>query len=439
MCFNCKKLQKKIEKLEARNTELERENEKLKRRLALYESPHVAPSQRRFPIRRRMERIEARYPGRPRGYPGSTRPVPKPDVVVETNLDRCPECGDDLGEPVLVKRRIVEEFPNLQPMEVIEFLETHYECPSCKAKVIAKHSDCPPDGRFGKNVLVQTTLLKYEERVPLRKIQVVLQRNGLTITPASILDIHRRVSEWLRPEYEKIHQKVVGAEVVYGDETGIKVDGEQYWIWDFVTDVGTLFVIRESRGKEVLEEILGEDFKGTFVCDGWRSYPTFTNKIQRCWVHLLREADDLAEKVNEAKPLSKGLHGIYDRLKISLEDDPPPEERMRLARNAKATLNRWIKKFYKTEELRKFVTKIRNGADHWFTFVTTPGVEPTNNRAERALREHVVQRKIIGTLRNEKGTFIHETITSLLATWKQQGLDPLKMLSTSLSLAWTKS
>ncbi|MCJ7443556.1 MAG: IS66 family transposase, partial [Methanotrichaceae archaeon] len=59
--------------------------------------------------------------------------------------------------------------------------------------------------------------------------------------------------------------------------------------------------------------------------------------------------------------------------------------------------------------------------------------EPTNNRAERALREHVVLRKILGTLRNGKGTSIHERIMTVLATWGQQGLDILQMLRSSLS------
>jgi len=71
--------------------------------------------------------------------------------------------------------------------------------------------------------------------------------------------------------------------------------------------------------------------------------------------------------------------------------------------------------------------------------VTTQGVEPTNNRAERALREHVVQRKITGTLRNEKGTSIYETMMTLLATWKQRGLNPAQTLADSLRFAWVKS
>lgn len=70
---------------------------------------------------------------------------------------------------------------------------------------------------------------------------------------------------------------------------------------------------------------------------------------------------------------------------------------------------------------KKIIEKIWNGADYWFTFVTHPEVEPTNNRAARALREHVVQRKIIGTFRNEKSTSIYETIMTMLATWNNEG------------------
>jgi len=65
-------------------------------------------------------------------------------------------------------------------------------------------------------------------------------------------------------------------------------------------------------------------------------------------------------------------------------------------------------------------------------FVIQAGVEPTNNRAERAIREHVIQRKIIGTLRNCKGTAIHERLMSVMATWSQQGIDSLKMLRIKL-------
>ena len=137
--------------------------------------------------------------------------------------------------------------------------------------------------------------------------------------------------------------------------------------------------------------------------------------------------------------MKRALHRIYGDLKASLLEDPPPEERARLEKKAKRRLRHWLDKRYEGVEVERFVQKVRNGFGHWFTFVTTPGVEPTNNRAERALKEHVVQRKIIGTFRNGKGTGIYETVMTVLATWKQRGLNPSKVMAESLSAAWSKS
>ncbi len=94
---------------------------------------------------------------------------------------------------------------------------------------------------------------------------------------------------------------------------------------------------------------------------------------------------------------------------------------------------RFTQKDYASDKVRKLIGKISNGFEFWLTFILHPGVEPTNNRAERALREHVVLRKIVGTLRNGKGTTIHETIMTVLATWEQCGLNKLHMLRSCLS------
>lgn len=240
------------------------------------------------------------------------------------------------------------------------------------------------------------------------------------------------------------------------------MDGDQNWIWcnryrDPLRD-------KTHQGKKVLEEILGKDWPGILVCDGLRSHRSFTHNIQRCWAHILGEAKELAHKKQgqedqegqegqredpkneekekeergrrEAEALCKGLHRIYGRLKEALETDPPPEERKRLERWGRRRLRYWINKQYKDGEVVGLVEKIRRAYPYLFTAVTHPGVELTNNRSELGLRELVVQRKIIGTLRNEKGTRLYETLPTLLATWKQRGLNPAKALSTALTQSW---
>ena len=165
---------------------------------------------------------------------------------------------------------------------------------------------------------------------------------------------------------------------------------------------------------KVLMEVLTRNFTGIIVCDGWKPYARFTKRLQRCWAHLLRESKDLAEKIEEALPLHEALKKLYEELNDALENDLPPEVRRGLWHMARSMLKQWIMKEYVSEKVKKLIGKINNGFEYWFTFVIYPGVEPTNNRAERALREHVVLRKILGTLRNGKGTSIHERIMTML-------------------------
>jgi len=408
-----------------------------------HENPHTPSSRRIYPTRNGDHtKSTKRFPGRPKGHKGTTRPKPKLIDLVKApeHKSACTHCGTPLNEPTHVEHHIFEEIANPKPQQIIDFLESQYTCNTCNAYNYARHPDCPPDGVFGKNVLVQTTLLKFEDRLPLKKIVEALKRDyTLTITPASVLDITRRVSEYLNPQYEAVKRKIQKARVVYVDETGVKVDGVRYWLWIFTTLTETVVVIRKSRGKNVLEEVLGKDFVGWIVCDGWRSYSNFTDRLQRCWAHLLREAEWLFEHCEEGKALYLALKGLFLGLKVSLLGDPPLSEREKLRVKAERRLRYWLRRRYEDAEVKRFVGKVRNGFGYWFTFVTVVGVEATNNRAERGLKECVVQRKIIGTFRNAKGTVIYETMMSLLATWKQQGLNLYQAMSENLTVAWSKN
>ena len=108
--------------------------------------------------------------------------------------------------------------------------------------------------------------------------------------------------------------------------------------------------------------------------------------------------------VEESKPFSEALHRLYGGLRCWAVDKPPPEEAALLAGEARKVMVDLAGRPYETEEARRFAGKMMNGLDCWFTFLTVPGVEPTNNRAERALRESVAQRRIMGCFRNGKGT-----------------------------------
>jgi len=417
-----------IEPLKAKIRELEA-------RLAQYENAHTPPSLRRGRNRKkdRDESIKGK-PGQKIGHKGVTRPYVTPDRQVEVTMDFCPDCGAKLGSPFRIDSKIVEEIPEPQPIIVTDYRISHYRCPCCRKEVAAKDSSCPHEGKFGNNVIALATIFKYEDRLPHRKIHDAMMRSyGLKISPATILDLTRRAADAVRSEYDAILSKIRGAPIVYADETSISVQGEKHWIWTFTTPSETFFVIRKSRGMKVLMEVLTRRFKGIIVCDGWIPYARFTKHLQRCWAHLLRESKDIAEKFEEAIPLHNALKELYEILTTALENDPPPKVRTTLWKLAREALRHWIKKEYSIEKVQKFIGKINNGFNYWFTFVINPGVEPTNNRAERALRPNVVLRKILGTLRNYKGTSIHECIMTTLATWGLKGLNSLQMLTAKLA------
>jgi transposase len=419
-------LRLEIELLKAKIRELEA-------RLAQYENAHTPPSLRRG-RNRKKDNGDKGKPGQKIGHKGVTRPYAAPDSQVEVTADRCPECGSELGAPFRIDSKIIEEIPEPQPVIITEYKIAHYRCPFCRKEVVANDAGCPHEGKFGNNTIAQATLLKYEDRLPHRKIQDAMKRLfGLKISPATIFDLTRRAADAVQSEYDAILNTIRGAPILYVDETSIRVQGERHWIWTFSTPSESFFVIRKSRGTKVLVEVLTRRFKGIIVCDGWKPYTRFTNRIQRCWAHLLRESKDIAEKFKEAIPLHNAIKELYEILTEALENDPPPKVRKRLWQLAREALKHWTLKEYSIEKVRKLIRKINNGLDYWFTFIINPGVEPTNNRAERALRPHVVLRKILGTLRNDKGTSIHERIMTTLATWGQKGLNSLQMLTEKLA------
>jgi len=131
----------------------------------------------------------------------------------------------------------------------------------------------------------------------------------------------------------------------------------------------------------------------TLSCDGWSAYPAYHPKLQRCWAHLLRETEFVADRYNEAQQLCEELHELHDDLTTFTEVDPSASARQEKRAEAMLTLEGLNRQEYANEEVADLIEKIRNGLGHWLTFVTESEVNSTNNRAERALREQVVLRK----------------------------------------------
>ena len=373
-------------------------------------------------------------PGRSEGHEGTTRTAPEPEETILVDQGFCPDCEQILSSPDSYVSRTIIDVPLPVPTTVTEYKLGKHHC-SCGNEVVAEHPDCPEKGRFGPNIMAQTALGRFHQRLPNRKQAELFDWDfDLPISHRTIYNLTKRVAAGLRPAYEDVKEKIRESEVVYCDETGFPVDGEQHWAWTFVTDDEVLFWVDESRGSGVLEDVLGEEFAedSTLSCDGWSAYSSYHTKLQRCWAHLLREAKYVAERHEEAERLSEELHALHDDLTTFVEGDPSASAREQKRAEASLHLEGLIREDYEVREVQQLIKKISNGLGHWLTFVTERGVDSTNNRAERALREQVVLRKMFRTLRSAEGVQIHETITTMLATWKRRGLDPPEQLQSIL-------
>jgi len=416
---------KRNQVLEKENENLKKENADLKKRLLFYENSNTPPSARQLKKADKTQAENIPVPkkrGAPKGHKGATRLTKEPDEIIDVISDHCENCGSSkIEKQENYETSVIEDIPPPQKIKVTQYNRWEVKCNDCGHQSISKHPDCPNTGNFGIFLLVYIVMLKFHLRGVIRKIQdFVLKYNEFEISPKGIHDILLRVGEACKKDYNDKIQKIRSAKWRYIDETGIRVLGIQFWLWIFRTDTNeVLVVIRKSRGKNVLEEILGKEPEGANSADGWRAYSWM--RLQRCWAHLLRVVDACIDVSENGKRLSEDIHSCFKRLREFLDSDHTMAERMEQKGLFETELDGIIEKYSEFKELKKPLTYLKNGCGCWFTCLLYPGMEPTNNLAEQAIREHVIIRKIIGCFRSVKGAENYQYIASLLATARLQG------------------
>ena len=360
--------------------------------------------------------------GAPLGHIGKTRKqIPERKELVDAF--ECPNChGHHLTDGKIIKQT-TEDVQEPVELEVVES-EIHKKiCLDCGITFIPPQNITPLKGSFGINLIVIVIFIKFLLRGVLRKTALYLETShAFEITPAALNEIIRRVAEASDKEYEEIKIRIREAAKIYIDETSFSVLGRNQWVWAFRTEKDILYVIRPSRGSNVLEEILGKEYSGIVICDCWRAYNFLEFALlQRCWAHLLRKSKELLSVAG--LHLHEKLKELFEEIKRYNLSSHTTEERLVKYEEMTNKLKGIIDYYSKYPELIKVVKYINFNLENWFTCIKVEGVEPTNNFAEQAIREPVVVRKIIGAFRSETGKENYETIASLIASWQLKGLD----------------
>ena len=361
--------------------------------------------------------------GAPKGHKGINRcQLPTKKIDIDARI--CPKCHSSNLRDKKKYKRVIEDVPEPPEPETTEAKIHEKECKDCGHVFIPKHNTIPLKGKFGINIMVLAVFIRFILRGVLRKAGLFLETGfALRITPASLNEILRRVSEASESEYEGIKKRIRFSKIVYVDETSFSVLGKNQWVWVFKTADDILLVIRPSRGSNVLEEILGKEYSGTVICDCWRAYNFLSNAhLQRCWAHLLRKSNVLSDTV-AGKHFHKRLKMLFDEIKVFNESSPSPGQRQEKYGEMTKELKRAISYYSRYDYLMPVVKYINFNLGNWFNCIKIEGVEPTNNFAEQAIRETVIVRKIIGAFRSETGKENYEKLASLISTWQLKGLD----------------
>ncbi|MBI2130142.1 IS66 family transposase [Candidatus Woesearchaeota archaeon] len=371
--------------------------------------------------------------GAPKGHPGTTKPRLQSHEKLHIPGGICPNCLSKDIEIIGQRRQQQEEMPpDIRP-QTVDVVRDVCRCNKCKLKFLARDGVTPVQGRFGINLMVLVLFLKFIVRGVLRKTSSFLNASfALKIAPASVQAIIERAANAGEAEYAALKSRIKAAKLLYIDETSFRVLGRNWWVWVFRSDTDLLLAIRNSRGNNVLEEILGKDYAGIVVCDCWRAYDFLTCAIlQRCWAHLLRKSAEL--KSVSGIHFHKKLYALFEQmLKFNSKERTDNKRRQKYAQMA-CKMQKLITYYSRYEECLAVTKYINFHIENWFTCIKIAGVKPTNNYAEQAIRETVLVRKIIGAFRSEKGTKTYETLASLIATWQYQKLDIKKELHRMLS------
>jgi hypothetical protein len=354
-----------------------------------------------------------------------------PTATVRHAVDQCPRCGCTLvGGSVKRTRQVIEVRPS--PVQVIEHQYVERRCPQC-----GKRCTPPVDlagivlgqGRIGIGLASMIATLREEGRWPIETVQWYLATfHGLRWSVGAVVDILDRVAAAGAGHLEAILARIRGSPVVHGDETGWREAGRNGYTWTFSTPTERYFV-HGSREKEMVDEVLGDEFSGVLVSDFYAAYNHYPGMKQRCWAHLLREVHELRvahPSDASVQAWATAVHEVFVEAKEQAAAGLGAVEAQRMKGEYERRLWAIAAPFVEdaTAPQRKLSVRMQRHIEELFVFVTELAVPADNNAAERSLRHLVTSRKISGGTRSDQGPATKMALSSIFGTWRARSLNP---------------
>ena len=433
-------LQERVRLLEEKNKQLEARVAELERQLGQNSSNSSKPPSSDPPwLPSKKKPKTGRKPGGQPGHAGHNREMVDADQVPDLRkvfpASTC-DCGARLPRDESSPRRYQwVELPEVVEPEIHEVQLFSNVCPRCDKVHTPALPPGTPTGAFGPRVHALVALLTGTYRLSKRKAQALLQDlYRLDISLGSISACEAEVSLAVEQPVEEAHEHIQRAGSLHADETSWRQGSQKAWLWVAATSLVTVFLIHLRRNGEAARKLLGA-FKGVLVTDRWSAYGFYAGPRQLCWAHLLRHFQGFAELSGKAgrigqeltgktKTMFKWWHAVRDgtltrstfqtqmsALKIEIEDLLIDGE------------------ICGSKKMSATCHDILAMAGHLWTFVSEPGVEPTNNAAEQALRHAVIWRKVSFGTHSAGGSRYVSRVLTVVATCGQQGRNALDYIT----------
>ncbi|MGH2831560.1 MAG: IS66 family transposase [Solirubrobacteraceae bacterium] len=396
--------------------------------------------QRRAQARERAKELarkegRQRKPGGQPGHPGAGRELLSEDEMQEI-VDHYPEECDGCGREFTDEEKVPRHGPGRHqvaelPSTAVFYVEHRTQClrcPGCRARTRARLGRVG-ESAFGPGLQAAVVALTARNRISRRDMSELLwELFGVRVSVGAIDQVCQRTSRVLAGPHERLVSWVLGSGAVNVDETGWYLSGENRTMWTATSAEAAIFRIVEDRHRDRLQELLGSNFQGVVTSDRWWAYDLLDpEQRQACWSHLQRDfrfhSEGLAAQKlfgDQGLALTRRLFETWhaylehqDRDRLSVEMAPIQAELRDLLEHAAN----------KSKRHRLFGRFANNLLKLWpalWTFLTVPGVTPTNNAAERALRGPVIHRKLSHGNQSDDGERFTERSLSASVTCRLQ-------------------
>lgn len=430
-------LQHKLTELEASVQDLHAEVDRLTRENKRQAAPFSKGARIRQP----------KCPGRKPGQGTfSFRQTPRPEEITEppvdvpVTLDSCPGCGGKLREQ-RVDFAYVTELPPLPRPRVTQYRVWVCRCLGCGGRIRGQHPDLAPEQygatthRLGPRAMAAAHVLHYQVGIPVRKVPLVLGLlTGMELTQGAITqDALRQSRGRVGQVYQALRDGLRDSRVVYTDDTGWKVGGENAHLMAFETDQATVYQVRPRHRHQEVQEVVPRNYPGVMGTDRGRSYEDQSFrwvKQQKCVAHLQRTLSEVLDrKKGRARELSDRTRELL-RLAVELWEEYHWGSRAKFHRwmpEVRFALNYHLRdrplKDQDNQKLLRMLRRYHQRGD-LLRFLEQPEVEPTNNRVERMLRPAVIARKVSHCSKTWPGADAFTAFTSIIQTLLKSGTPP---------------